>query len=172
MSREWLPRALSLLALFPIAWCVGAPAALALPQDAEQPIHIRADAAEMDQASDQIIYQGAVRVDQGTLRVDADRITVQYENQKVVRIVAEGGPASYRQEVENPAGEVVAQANTIVYLTRDERLELRGSASLSQLGNEISGEKILYDMVAGKVEAVSGEGGSVRMVLQPASRPR
>ena len=31
---------------------------------------------------------------------------------------------------------------------------------------------IRYDMVEGKVEAVSGEGGSVRMVLQPASRPQ
>jgi lipopolysaccharide export system protein LptA len=146
-------------------------AALALPQDAEQPIHIRANAAEMDQGSDQIVYRGAVRVDQGTLRVDADTITVQYENQKVVRIVAEGGPASYRQELDNPAGEVVAQALRIVYLTRDERLELQGSASLSQQGNEISGDTIHYDMVAGKVEAVSGEGGSVRMVLQPATRP-
>jgi lipopolysaccharide export system protein LptA len=148
------------------------PVALALPQDADQPIHIRADAAEMDQNSDQIVYHGDVRVDQGTLRVDADQITVQYEDQKVVRIVATGGPASYRQEIEDPAGEVQAKASTIVYLTRDERLELQGAASLSQLGNEISGETIRYDMVEGKVEAVSGEGGSVRMVLQPASRPQ
>ena len=126
----------------------------------------------MDQTSDRIVYRGAVRVDQGTLRVDADQIIVQYEDQKVVRIVAEGNPASYRQQLANPEGEVVAQAATIVYLTRDERLELQGTASLSQQGNQISGETILYDMVAGKVEAVSGEGGSVRMVLQPASRPR
>jgi len=126
----------------------------------------------MDQTSDQIVYHGAVRVDQGTLRVDADQITVQYEDQKVVRIVAKGGPASYRQEIEDPAGEVLAKASTIVYLTRDERLELQGAASLSQQGNEISGETIRYDMVEGKVEAVSGEGGSVRMVLQPASRPQ
>jgi len=149
-----------------------APSVFALPQDADQPIHIRADAAEMDQISGEIVYRGAVRVDQGSLRVDADQITVEYEDQKVVRIVAEGGPASYRQQLENPPGEVVAQATTIVYLTRDERLELQGAASLTQQGNEISGEKILYDIVAGKVEAISGEGGSVRMVLQPASRPR
>jgi lipopolysaccharide export system protein LptA len=126
----------------------------------------------MDQGTDQIVYRGAVRVDQGTLRVDADEITVQYEDQKVVRIVATGGPASYRQELDDPEGEVLARATTIVYLTRDERLELKGSAFLSQQGNEISGDTILYDMVEGKVEAVSGEGGSVRMVLQPASRPR
>lgn len=152
--------------------CAGAPLAWALPQDADQPIHIRADAAEMDQGTDQIVYRGGVRVDQGTLRVDADQITVQYEDQKVIRIVAQGQPASYRQQLDKPEGEVVAEATTIVYLTREERLELQGTASLSQQGNEISGDTILYDMVAGKVEAVSGEGGSVRMVLQPASRPR
>jgi len=161
-----------MLALATWICLAAAPAARALPQDADQPIHIRADAAEMDQGNDQIVYRGAVRVDQGTLRVDADRITIEYEDQKVVRIVAEGSPASYRQELENPAGEVIAEATTIVYLTREERLELQGTASLSQQGNEISGETILYDIVAGKVEAVSGEGGSVRMVLQPASRPR
>ncbi|MBX3705109.1 MAG: lipopolysaccharide transport periplasmic protein LptA [Pseudomonadales bacterium] len=144
----------------------------ALPGDADQPIHIRADAAEMDQTSERIVYRGAVRVDQGSLRVDAEQITVEYEDQKVVRIVAQGGPATYRQELENPSGEVVAQATNITYLTRDERLELHGGAFLSQQGNEISGDTIVYDMVAGRVEAVSGEGSPVRMVLQPAARQR
>ena len=133
----------------------------ALPGDADQPIHIRADAAEMDQTSERIVYRGAVRVDQGSLRVDAEQITVEYEEQKVVRIVAE-----------NPSGEVVAQATNITYLTRAERLELHGGAFLSQQGNEISGDTIVYDMVAGRVEAVSGEGSPVRMVLQPAARQR
>ncbi len=146
--------------------------AQALPQDADQPIHIRADAAEMDQAAEQIVYRGAVRVDQGTLQVIAEKIIVQYENQKVVRIIAEGNPASYRQELESPSGEVIAEAATITYLTKDERLELKGAARLSQQGNEISGELIVYDMVAGKVDAVAGDERPVRMILQPAARPR
>ena len=43
-------------------------------------------------------------------------------------------------------------------------------AYLSQEGNEISGEVIKYDIVAGKVDAQSDSSGPVRMVLQPASR--
>lgn len=158
-----------LLALTPLMVIAGA--AFALPQDASQPIHIQANVAEMNQTTDEIVYQGDVTVDQGTLRVAADRITVHYIDQKVVRIVAEGSPARYRQEIEDPPGEVEAEATTIVYLTREEQLELSGSAGLRQQGNQISGESIRYDMVAGKVEAVSGAGGNVRMVLQPAARP-
>jgi len=158
-----------LSALIPLVLFSGS--AVALPDDASQPIHIQANVAEMNQATDEIVYQGNVKVDQGTLRVSADRITVHYIDQKVVRIVAEGSPARYRQDIEDPEGEVEAEAAIIVYLTREEQLELSGTAALRQQGNQISGESIRYDMVAGKVEAVSGAGGTVRMVLQPAARP-
>jgi len=160
-----VPRLLTALALL-----LGTSTLLALPEDSDQPIHIRADVAEMDRAAERIVYRGSVRVDQGTLRVDADQLTVEYEDERVVRIVAEGSPASYRQALDNPPGEVVAQATTIIYFTRDEQLELNGNAFLTQQGNEISGDSIRYDMVAGRVEALSGEGGAVRMVLQPAPR--
>jgi lipopolysaccharide export system protein LptA len=143
----------------------------ALPEDASQPILIQANAAEMNQRSDEIVYSGEVRVEQGTLRVNADRITVEYVDQKVVRIIAQGAPARYRQAIEDPQGEVEAEAATIIYRTREEQLELTGDASLEQQGNTINGDTIRYDMVAGRVEAVSGAGNSVRMVLQPPARP-
>jgi lipopolysaccharide export system protein LptA len=150
----------------------GTPASYALPEDADQPIHIRADRAELDQTAERIVYRGSVRVDQGSMRVDADQITVEYKEQKVIRIVADGEPASYRQELLDPPGEVVARAATIIYHTHDERLELQGSAFMTQQGNEIRGESILYDIVLGKVEAISGEDRPVEMILQPAIRTR
>ena len=67
--------------------------AAALPEDSDQPIHIRADTAEIDNQAETVIYRGSVQVDQGTLRVTADEMTIEYEDQKVIRIIAVGNPA-------------------------------------------------------------------------------
>jgi len=148
-----------------------APWSMALPEDASQPIHIRAEQAEIDQNAEQVIYRGAVQVDQGTLRVTADEMTVEYRDQKVVRITARGTPAKYQQQLNPDEEQVKADASTIVYHTQDERLDLKGNAFLRQEGNEITGDFIQYDIVAGKVDAKANDQGPVRMVLQPASRP-
>ncbi len=141
---------------------------LALPEDADQPIHIQADYLEIDQQAQRGIYRGSVRVDQGTLRVTADEMIVEYRNKKVVKITASGNPAHYQQQLEENEAQVKADAATIIYHTTEERLDLRGNAFLTQDGNEITGEYIRYDIVAGKVDAEAGEDGRVRMVLQPA----
>jgi lipopolysaccharide export system protein LptA len=145
---------------------------MALPEDADQPIHIRADNAEIDQDQQLVIYRGAVQVDQGTLRVKADEMTVEYRDQKVVRITAKGKPAHYQQQIEDEDDQVTATSTTIVYHTQDEKLDLLGNAYLTQQGNEITGEVIKYDIVAGKVDAQSNAEGPVRMILQPATRSK
>lgn len=142
----------------------------ALPEDADQPIHIRADNAEIDQDQQLVIYRGDVQVDQGTLRVTADEMTVEYQDQKVVRITATGAPAHYRQQLDANKEQVRAHSSTIIYHTQDERLDLLGNAFLTQEGNEITGDQIKYDIVAGKVDAQSQSQERVRMVLQPATR--
>jgi lipopolysaccharide export system protein LptA len=144
---------------------------LALPEDADQPIHIEADRVEMDQNAGVVVYQGGVQANQGTMYVTADRMTVEYRDKKVVRIVATGEPAHYRQQLESDQGEVKARARTIVYHTQEERVQLERDAYLEQGGNEIAGELINYDIVAGRVNAESGEDGPVTVTVQPATRP-
>jgi len=112
-----------------------------------------------------------VRIDQGTLRVTADEMIVEYLNKKVVKITATGNPAHYQQQLEENESQVRADALTIVYHTLEERLDLRGNAFLTQDGNEITGDFIRYDIVAGKVEAEAAEDGRVIMVLEPADLP-
>ncbi|MEQ8857331.1 MAG: lipopolysaccharide transport periplasmic protein LptA [Pseudomonadales bacterium] len=145
-------------------------AARALPEDADQPIQIEAQRAEYDQNAGTVVYIGAVEAVQGTMRVSADQMTIETEGQKVVRITATGTPARYQQQLEADQGEVKARARTIVYLTREERIHLQSDAYLEQGGNEIAGELIDYDIVAGKVNAESGEEGPVRVTVQPAAR--
>lgn len=140
----------------------------ALPEDSQQPIHIRADNAEIDNKSKRVIYRGSVQVDQGTLRVTADEMTVEYQDQKVVRIVAVGAPARYKQQLEADDEMVNADASTITYYTQDERVDLQGDASLEQEGNVITGDFIRYDIVDGKIDATAEGNNRVEMELQPA----
>lgn len=146
------------------------PSSQALRTDAEQPIHIEGDDAEIDQSNETIVYTGSVEVVQGTLRVFGDRMVVMIKGDQVERIITEGGPARYQQELEDDQGEVEAEAASIVYHTSAERIYLNGEATLTQMGNTLKGESIRYNIVEGKVDASAGETpGRVRMILMPDS---
>ena len=155
--------------LMSLSW--GLPAS-ALRNDADQPIHIEGDDAEIDQTNDTIVYTGSVEVIQGTLRVFGDKMIVKIKGDQVERIITEGAPARYRQQLEDDQGEVEAEAESIIYHTSEERIYLNGEATLTQLGNRLSGESIRYDIVNGRVDASAGQDeGRVRMVLEPSSQP-
>ena len=141
----------------------------ALPEDAEQPIHIRAESAEIERREGRILYLGSVRVEQGSLRVNAERMIVDYDEGKVVRITATGAPAHYSQALEADAGQVEADASTIVYHTQESRIDLKGDAHLTQHGNSLTGDLIRYDILAGRVDAGAPDQGPVRTTLMPAT---
>lgn len=162
--RTWAGR------LAAVALTVAPLPAAALPEDADQPIHIQADSAEYDQNGNRVVYRGSVRVNQGTLQVTAELMTIELQDgTKVIRITAEDTPAHYQQQVEADKGLVKAQAKTIVYHTQDERVDLKGEANLEQEGSTLSGDVIVYDIVAGKVDATAEDDAPVRMVLQPSA---
>jgi len=160
-----LPVLLLALLLLPLT-------ALSLSEDANKPIHITGRSAEMDRNAQTLVYHGNVRIDQGTLRVVADTMVVEYEKEQVVRIIATGTPARYQQQLEGDQGHVHANASQIVYHTQTEALDLRGQAQLLQRGSELKGDVIRYDIVAGKVDAHADDTRPVRMILQPVRPPQ
>ncbi len=133
---------------------------------AEEPIHWRADHAEGD-AAGRTILTGAVQMDRGTLRVEADRMVIEYDAGRVVRVVAEGDLARYRQRPEPDAQPIRADAERIVYDALEERVELIGRAYLAQEPNEFRGEVIHYDVREGRIDAEGDGGGSVEMIWRP-----
>ena len=140
----------------------------ALPEDADQPIRILSKEMVYDEKAARAVYKGGVTVNQGSLQITADTVTVELEDQRVTRVTADGNPAYYSQQLNEGASRVKADATTIVYHTRDERVHLQGRANLTQKGNEFHGELIEYDVRAGRVDASGGEAETpIRMVLQP-----
>lgn len=156
-SRRWL--AALLLALPTLAG--------ALPSDSKQPIKITADRAELDENSGVAVYIGNVQMQQGTLEVTADRLTIHTAGEHVTKVRAEGNRAHYQQQPSADAELVQANANVITYYLDEERVRLEGDAELIQDQDVFTGGEIVYDIAAGEVDAAAASSGRVRMTLQP-----
>ena len=75
-------------------------AAIALPDDRDQPIRIEADEALRDEKQGFTRYEGHVRMDQGSLHIEADQITIYHDDKEADRILATGSPARLQQQPE------------------------------------------------------------------------
>lgn len=142
----------------------------ALPEDRQQSIQIQADESSFDAEAGTSTLTGAVQIDQGTLRIRAETVTITDDNGRLVRIVAEGqpgNPATYQQRPNVGESVVQAEAQRIEYAIVQERIELRGAAHLTQADREFVGEAISYDIKEGRVTAHSEQPGGVRLKWQP-----
>ncbi|MEW6647733.1 MAG: lipopolysaccharide transport periplasmic protein LptA [Pseudomonadota bacterium] len=143
--------------------------AAALESDRQQPIHVRADWAEMDNRSGVSTYRGNVVLDQGTLHMEADLLKVYRSNDELDRLEAEGRPVRFRQRPEGATADVEGEALQLDYRASEDRLHLRGAAWVQQGGDRFSGERIDYDIVQSRVQASGQDNGSGRVhaVIQP-----
>ncbi len=137
--------------------------ALALPGDANQPISIIADSAIKDGKLGLTIYEGNVSITQGSLNILADKVTVFIVAEQVSKMIAIGKPASFKQQPNIDAKDVIAKADTIDYFILDKKITLTENALLNQGGSILTGKVINYDLDDAKAKA---EGG-VQVVMQP-----
>ena len=72
----------------------------ALPDDRDQPIHISADKALRDEKQGFTVYSGNVQMAQGSMRLEADKLTIYHVTDEVDKVVAEGRPAKMQQQPE------------------------------------------------------------------------
>jgi len=140
----------------------------ALPDDSKQEIHIASDAASLDKTKGEIIYTGNVKMQQGSLHIQAQKVTLIRTQDGLKEIIAEGDPARYEQVLRNNEGKTLAYGKTIIYDTKAEQLTLLNDAGLEKQGNVFSGEKIVYLIKEQRVQAESPEQKNrIRMVIQP-----
>lgn len=163
--RPAAPRAALAGAL--LAGCLFAGVAGALPEDRSQPIRVTADSAV--QQAGTVTYKGAVVIVQGTLKIEADRVTVDHVDGRVQKMTAIGQPARLQQQPEPGGGLVRARAETIIYFQSENRAELLRSAQVERDGSTVNGDRIEYQIDSETVRAQGGQqgGGRVEMVLQP-----
>lgn len=139
----------------------------ALPADRDQAITIHSDRAERDETEGTTTYAGNVIIEQGSMRIEATRVTIYNDKSKVTKIIAEGRPARYQQKPNEEEEIIVAQANRLEYNIAQETLHLIDQALLTQEGTSLSGSRIDYDVRKSVVKA-GGETDQterVRMVI-------
>ncbi len=172
MSGPVKSRARAVLLALVLAPSLAAGPAQALETDQEQPIRISADQALRDEKQGFTVYRGNVRMDQGSLQIEADSITIYHTAEEADRIVARGKPARMQQQPDPTRGPVHARAAVIEYFKSEERVHLREDAHIEQDGSTGSGETIDYFIREQRVRADSNQGrdGSRVEVLIPAQQ--
>ena len=151
-------------------WCLSA---LALPDDRTQTITIESNSAERDQKTGLTQYQGNVVINQGSLVIEADQVTVYYKDNKVSRIVCLGLPASYQQQAAEDGGLIIAKAETIVYLLAEDEINLKSNAVLSRNGTLIKGDSVNYDLENETWKAKGNQRGEqkrIQLVIPPSTQ--
>ncbi|TCO76227.1 lipopolysaccharide transport periplasmic protein LptA [Chromatocurvus halotolerans] len=146
-------------------------AAWSLEGDRDQPIEVIADRALRDDIRGYTVYNGDVRLTQGSLIIEADRVTIFHQTRSADRVVAEGQPARM-QQIQNPGeAPMKAQALRIIYMVEAERVQLRSEARVEQDGAVVSGDTIDYLIPEQVVRAdTEGDSGSRVQVVIPAER--
>lgn len=142
------------------------PFALAIDPTSKLPIHIESDRATLDDATGISNYAGNVIITQGESRLEADNISVNAVNRKIVSIKATGTPAHFIQKAQNESNLTHGYANTIIYTAADASLKLLNNASLVQDNNSFSGEQIHYDTVKRAIRAKGDKTVGTRVKIQ------
>lgn len=143
--------------------------AAALKSDADQPIHLESDSADLDDQTRTRTFTGNVVVTQGSIRVRADRLVVKELDAQTNHFRATGNPARFQQELDGKPGELVkGHADIIEYDSTSEFLYLIGNAFLIQEGDTVRTDRITYDKIRSVMKGGTSAKGKerVRMVIQ------
>lgn len=142
-----------LLAVFALAACTQV---MALKSDKSQPATIEADEVEMDFRTGKRTYQGNVSVQQGTMRITADKLIATYEDNKLTEATAFGNPAVFRQRPEGKDQDVVGKAKRLKLDQVQDLVTLDENASLTQDADTIEGKTIVYNLETEKMLVQGG----------------
>ncbi|MBT1443906.1 lipopolysaccharide transport periplasmic protein LptA [Shewanella sp. JM162201] len=114
--------------------------------DLMQEVKILASNSYADLKNKRIVYEGPVRLTQGSLVLNADQLSSFTDEKTGKRILlAKGKPATYQQKVED-GRTVQASANEISYNIDSRVMSLKGSAKVEQDGSQVTADSIVYDI--------------------------
>ena len=163
-------------ALMAFSWLAGA--AHAEKADAGMPTQIEANRMSADDARRMTIFEGAVVLTRGTIRLTAERVVVRQDSEGFQYATATGKPARFRQrqDPKPPEKEGVWLEGEALRMEMDDRsgrIELYDDAHVKRGGDEVAGNYILIDQRSDYFSVSTGKdapptgGGRVKAVIQP-----
>ena len=145
-----------------------AASAQALDDDSEKPIAIEADSLELREQDNISIYEGNVRLEQGSLEISSERLVMHFnEAGDLLLMEMTGAPARLRQ-LDNQRQEMRGQARRINYRESESMLELLENARFTHAGDTIESSRILINTEDNSIQAGdSSTDERVKMLIQP-----
>jgi lipopolysaccharide export system protein LptA len=146
--------------------------AYGLASDRDQPITIEADRATLKEKEGISVYQGNVYLNQGTLKLHGDTMTVYTKDDHIEKAVLTGNPATSLQRPDGQDVDQHAEARRMEYQATQGLMILTGAARVWQTdGKELRSEKITYNINKNTADAGNSSGGDrVHITLQPKPR--
>ena len=112
----------------------------ALSTDRDQPIAIQADRAEHDDVRRITIYRGNVIIDQGSLHITGDTVTIHFDTRdEVSKITSVGAPAHFRQLPDDGGSPRKAWAKQMEHFPEQDLIVLFGDARYDKDGSPRAG---------------------------------
>jgi lipopolysaccharide export system protein LptA len=148
--------------------CLISTGAFALSSDSEQPVYIDSDSQKLDMKSNEVTFEGDVKLVQGSIELEADKVIVVRDavTGTITSIQSFGEPTTFRQETDE-GKELRGQALELFYSMSNNQLLMTKQAQLMQDDSVIKGETIRYQIDTETMLADGGNGNRVSTVLQP-----
>ncbi len=150
--------------VFALLLALLAQAAFALSSDKEQPIEVLAQKAMIDDAKGVTTYQGNVTITQGSTKIMADTVTLEYDTDHNVKTIhAQGNPARFQRRPDHREEDIVAQGGRMEYFVQTDVIHLYENARIQQGKDTFTGAKITYDV---KKDFITAD-GQVSVTIHP-----
>lgn len=154
VSDERMPRPRSWLAA--LVLLTSGAVAHALSTDSDQPISILADQAEHNDATRITIYRGNVVIDQGSLHITGDNVTINFDaHDEVTKITTVGAPAHFRQLPDGDTNYRKAWARQMEYFPEQDLIMLSGEALYEKAGSQVRADRLVYDSRNSRFKALT-----------------
>ena len=140
-----------------------------LSSDLEQPIHIEADYASLNENEGISTYEGMVSLRQGTLNLSGESMILSISGNRIEKAVLTGNPATYVQRPDGKDSDLHAESRRMEYYVDEKRVILMEDARIREPdGSEFRSDRIEYDLKSNTISAGGGTTGSrVHIILQP-----
>ena len=148
--------------------------------DREKPIQITSDRAKVEDHTQTSTFEGNVRVRQGTLLIEAEKIVVTQDKQGANQITATGQLAHFRQKRDGVNEYAEGFAERIVYDSAAEMANFYGQARVKREGDDVRGEHIVYNTKTGVFQVFGSneqkpstpDQGRVTITIQPKTKAK
>lgn len=121
---------------------------VALPTDSQQEMNLSFESSSTDLKKGMTVYQGNVKLTQGSLRIESDELVVHQEDDEIQQVTATGSPAVFEQQPELDQPPVIAYGRRIEYKLEDqiEKVAIIDNARLKQGGIVTTCERIEFNL--------------------------